>query len=798
MIENPWHILIIDDNPEDRREMRRMLLLGSDRHYYFTEVSLGGDGISSILNMRPNRYDCVLLDFSLPDMDAVEWLRHLESDSSLDVTPVVVITGGAKTDGRNLLRVGAQDFVGKSWSSPESLTRAVENAVDRFALMNERKLARRQLSASESKLNLGVTLAGLGLGEVDFHSDTISLDEIAAKIFDLPANTAVARRDLHAIFHPDERSVILQKISESLDSHSEGYLSLEHRIIKRDGSIAWVSVRTKIEFANHPSGQQRAIRGSLAVLDVTQRKSALGLLEKSEKRYRSLFASIDEGFCIVKLVFDKEGKVADYRFLEVNPAFARQTGLENAQGKTIRQLLPDIDEHWFDVYGAVSLTGEAIKLERFSEALGRWYEVYAFRIDEAEKDQIAILFKDISPRKHAESKLNETIALAESASQAKSEFLTNMSHELRTPLNSILGFAQLMQAGVPSPSPKQTQSLDHIIKAGWYLLRLINETLDLSVIESGVAPTFLEVVNIAEVVQECEELMRPLAQERQIVIDHQSVNPHLSAYADQTRVKQIIINLFSNAIKYGEKGSVVRVTCGQQRVGFVHLAVIDAGPGLSESEMKLLFMPFQRLNKTAATVSGTGIGLAMCKRLTELMHGTIGVESNVGQGCAFWIELPEPEGETPKPEAIENPLKLIEKSHLASEQGCTYSLLHIDDNPLNLELVQELIGQRPNHRLLSASHHGLGHELAQAHQPQVILMDINLPGRTGVESLKKLRENPLTSHIPVIALSSNAKAQEIEQGISAGFLRFVAKPINAEDFLSAVDEALGLSDQPRA
>ncbi len=797
MIEIPWDILIINANPDKRRETRQMLLLGSDRQYNFTEVTLGSEGLAAIRSKSPNHYDCVLLSFSLPDMDALKWLMQLELDPALNVSPVVVITEDKKPDSKSILRAGAQDFIGTNWSSPETLTRAVENAVDRFALMTERKLARRQLSASESKLNLGAALAGLGQGEVDFQTDTVTLNDIAAKIFDLPAKTVFPRKDLHAVFHPDDRSFLEKNIADSLVAGGEGYLSLEHRIIKRDGSIAWVSVRTQIEFTNHPPKNDRPARALLAVLDVNQRKTAIERLEKSEKRYRSLFNSIDEGFCIVKLIFNSEKRVSDYRFLEVNQAFSRQTGLQNAELQTIRQLVPGIEEHWFDLYGTVGRTGEPIQLESFSKALDRWYEIYAFRLDSAENDQIAILFKDISTRKSAETKLNDAISIAESASQAKSEFLTNMSHELRTPLNSILGFAQLMQAGDPRPSPKQTQSLDHIVKAGWYLLGLINETLDLAVIESGVAPTFFEEVNMAEVLQECEELMKPLAKQRLIVINYENVDRQCFAFADQTRVKQILINLLSNAIKYSQRGSVVRVTCGQKRMGYTHLAIIDAGPGLSASEIELLFMPFQRLNKTAESVAGTGIGLAMCKRLTELMHGMIGVESTVGEGCSFWIELPEPEGATSKPVPTVNPTVETESSGQVTEREKTYSLLHIDDNPLNIELVQELVERRPNHRLLSASHHALGHELAQAHQPQVILMDVNLPGKSGIESLKRLRENPLTTHIPVIALSSNAKPQEIEQGISAGFLRFVAKPINAEDFLSAVDEALTLSDHAK-
>jgi CheY-like chemotaxis protein/two-component sensor histidine kinase len=343
-----------------------------------------------------------------------------------------------------------------------------------------------------------------------------------------------------------------------------------------------------------------------------------------------------------------------------------------------------------------------------------------------------------------------------------------------------------MESAPAPPSLSQKRSIKQILKAGWYLLDLINEILDLALIESGKLALCMESVSLAGILRECEDLIEPQARARDIRVSFPLVDEACFVQADRTRVKQVIINLLSNAIKYNSVGGSVAVNYTANTLGHLRLSVADNGAGLAPDKLAQLFQPFNRLGQEERAEEGTGIGLALSKRLVELMDGVIGVDSTVGKGCVFWIELKL------SPQSL---AAAGTAPHLAAAPAHPQAhaplrtLLYVEDNPANLELVEEIIARRPDIHLLSAMDALRGIAIARASQPDVILMDINLPGMSGIRALEILAAEIATAHIPVIAISGNAMPRDIDKGLTAGFFRYLTKPINVAAFMDALDAA---------
>jgi signal transduction histidine kinase/ActR/RegA family two-component response regulator len=416
--------------------------------------------------------------------------------------------------------------------------------------------------------------------------------------------------------------------------------------------------------------------------------------------------------------------------------------------------------------------------------------ITALRDDYGDIIGYLLIGTDNSVRKRVESELTEAMDAAEKANRAKSDFLSGMSHELRTPLNAILGFAQLLETGSPAPTPAQKRHIDQILKAGWYLLELINEILDLALIESGKLTLSEEPVSLGEVMLECRAMIEPQARKRGIGMTFPRLDAPWFVRADRTRVKQVLINLLFNAVKYNRPGGAVVVECAVRPGNCVRISVRDTGLGLTPEQLGQLFQPFNRLGKEAGAEEGTGIGLVMTKRLVELMGGAIGADSGVGTGSVFWVELRKAEA----PQLAGREAGLASPELPRTPEGTPLrTLLYVEDNPANLELVEQLVARRPDLRMLSAADGALGIEYARTCQPDVILMDINLPGVSGIEAMKILRADPSTAHIPIIALSANAVPHDIEKGLEAGFFNYLTKPIKVTQFMDALDAALAFA-----
>ena len=651
-----WHILIIDDSPDDRADLRQMLLRGSDRRYRFSEAELGADGLRQLQQTREGPYDCILLDYCLPDMNAEELLAAFCAGADLPPCPVVVVTGSGRADGRKLLRAGAQDYIGKDWTTPESLTRAVENSRERFALLADRAEAREVLRTERERLDLALTYGNMGIYEWHMVDDRLWWSAELYRVFGVTPETFIPTLDtFSALLHPDDREVFWQNVAESI-AQRQPFLN-EFRIVPPDGKVRWIADRGQTEY----DAEGRGLRHFGVAFDVT------------------------------------EGKVAEAKLIEAKVA-------------------------------------------------------------------------------------------AEIANNAKSDFLSSMSHELRTPLHAILGFAQLIDLASPPPTPAQKRSIDQVLKAGWHLLGLINEVLDLALIESGKLSLSMEPVALAEVLRDCEAMVEPEAQKHGISVAFAPFEAGCSVDADPTRVKQVIINLLSNAIKYNKLGGAVCLTCTPSPPESMRISVRDTGEGLAPEQLAQLFQPFNRLGQKVPGEEGTGIGLVVCKRLVDAMNGRIGVDSTVGQGSVFWVEL-KLTTEAQAASYAAEPTGLVQEAQVLGEAPL-HTLLYVEDNPANLLLVEEILLRRSDIHLLSARNANQGIRLARSFLPDVILMDVNLPDISGSSALKILADDPATAHIPVLALSADANPDDIEKGLLAGFFRYLTKPIKVNEFMKTLDVAL--------
>jgi CheY-like chemotaxis protein len=366
-----------------------------------------------------------------------------------------------------------------------------------------------------------------------------------------------------------------------------------------------------------------------------------------------------------------------------------------------------------------------------------------------------------------------------------------MSHDLRAPLNTILGFAQIIDSDTPPPTLAQAASVEQILRSGWYLLELINEIVDLSQLESGNLVLSMEPTSLSEVLRECQAIIVPQGRKRSIKMTFPPYGIPYFVNADRARLKQVLISLLSNAIKYNRLNGTVVVDCAMSTNAStperIRVSIGDTGAGLSPDMLPHLFQPFERLGLERSAEEGTGIGLVMSKRLVELMGGVIGAESTVGSGSVFWFELnlaAEPQLE------LDGAHSAIVEVPVRNGAPVRSTVLYVEDNPANLELIRQIIARSPNISLLTAEDGPEGILLARAKRPDVILMDINLPGISGIEALKILRADPAIAHIPVVALSANAMIGDIEKALKAGFFRYLSKPIKVKEFMETLEVAL--------
>ena len=510
-----------------------------------------------------------------------------------------------------------------------------------------------------------------------------------------------------------------------------------------------------------------------------ERRQTEQALRSSEEKFSKAFVASPDAVSITRL---QDGLMVD-----VNPAAERLFGYTRAEliGKTSLALgLFDDPADRERFAGLVREQGHVrdyeLRLRKGAEV--RDVLVSADQIDIAGTSHLLSIIRDITAQKRAEQDRLAKEA-AEAANRAKSEFLSRMSHELRTPLNAIIGFGQLME--MDAVTPEQRESVDQILRAGRHLLNLINEILDIARIEAGRLSLSIEPVALQEIVEECQDLIRPSAAQRRIVLDLQTGVDSQIVMADRQRLKQVLLNLLSNAVKFNSEGGRVTLSCTSRPQDRLRLGVTDTGPGISPESLRKLFTPFERLGAGQLGIEGTGLGLALSKTLTEAMQGVMGVESAVGRGSTFWIELPVARDVAPEADAPEPAAAAVGPTAIAR---AARTVLYIEDNLSNLKLLERVMARRPDVRLLTAMQGRLGLDLARQHRPDLILLDLDLPDVRGDQILRTLRDDAATGDIPVVMLTATATPGEIDRLLNSGARAYLTKPFDVKALFSLLDE----------
>lgn len=551
---------------------------------------------------------------------------------------------------------------------------------------------------------------------------------------------------------------------------------------KRDGS------EFPLEISLSPLVTDHGLLVSASIRDITERKQTEQKVRRIQEHLLSAVESIQGAFAI----FD-----AEHRVVLCNSVFQLLLGqpVDRLVGERFDVILDsNIRAGVFDAGALPAEEFRAAWLAYHDNPVGaldlRTRDGRTLRAVErrtAEGGTVAII-ADVSDDVTREDELRSARSLAEAASSAKSEFLASMSHELRTPLNAVLGFAQLLQRDKKEPlSARQLQRVEHVLEGGVHLLHLIDEVLDLSRIEAGSVAVSLEHVSLVDVISEVVATLETLATPAEIQISPLRAAAGTRVIADRARLRQVLMNYGSNAIKYGRRQGKVEFAVAQHDA-VVRVSVTDDGIGIPRSKHDKVFQPFQRAGQEAGVIEGTGIGLAITKRLAELMQGRVGFESSEGKGSSFWIELPIAElalETAPIPRA-----KVGESLALAAADGPSYLVVYVEDNPSNIAFMEDLLSDFDRVQLVTTPTAEIGVAIIRARRPHAVIMDINLPGMSGFEAMKQLQESPETKAIPVIALSAAAMIQDAKRVSSAGFYRYLTKPVQVGELMQVLEELL--------
>ncbi|MEO8798813.1 MAG: PAS domain S-box protein [Polyangiaceae bacterium] len=553
---------------------------------------------------------------------------------------------------------------------------------------------------------------------------------------------------------------------------------------RRDGS------ELQIEVSLSPVRTERGVLVSAALRDISERKQMEALTKVTSDRLTSAVESIEDAFAI----FD-----ADDRLVQCNSVYRAFIG-GRLSGDLIGRGYEEILTAWtveLDLDETQRASFQRERLERRHDAQAsfdvRTRDGRSLRVIDRRTPEGGLVktIWDLTDDVQTAEELRQARLAAEAGSAAKSEFLSSMSHELRTPLNAILGVAQLLEQDRKEPlSARQKARARQVIKGGEHLLRLIDDILDLARIEAGRVSISTEPIDVQDVVEETLGTLTAAARRLDVTIKASPASTRPTIVADRTRLVQILMNFGSNAIKYNRPGGTVSIAVTTPSARRVRITVSDTGFGIPLEQQAKLFQPFQRAGQETGPIEGTGIGLVITERLAGLMSGLVGFKSTPGVGSSFWVELPSSSAAYPSVFPAPAPAPEPSAPRPTIDSGTRRKIVYIEDNPANIALMEDVVDGLDGLELVAAPTAEMGIELAREVMPDMIILDINLPGLSGFDALAALRQDERTRHIPVVALTAAASERDRKRGLDAGFDRYLTKPVKLDELLGALDELL--------
>ena len=622
------------------------------------------------------------------------------------------------------------------------------------------------LRETEERLRLATEATGLGVWLWDPVADRMVWEnERPFEIFGLEPSSEPpsAARLLEEFIHPSDTGHLLREIRRSMRTRSWRQLSCRiHR--RNDGALRWIEITVRPRTMRDG---RLWLLGTMA--DVTGYRRAEAALRSSEELYRTVIASMDEAFCLVEVLFDDGDAPCDYRFLEINKAFEQHTGLNDAVGRTIRELVPVHEPYWWEAYGRVARTGEPVRFVSEAQGLARWYDVYATRLGGAGSRKVAVLFNDITERRRADEELRRLAAELARADRRKNEFLATLAHELRNPLAPLRNGLRLMRIAADRPEVVEpTRAMMERQLA--HMVQLVDDLLDVARISSGKLDLRLQRVALHTVVDSAVETCGPQIEARRQSLGLDLPSLPMWLRADPVRLSQVLGNLLHNASKYTPEGGHIGLSAAPDGEGAVRITVHDDGAGIAPDLLPSVFDMFTQGGRSADTLyGGLGIGLALVRRLVEQHGGTVAAESaGTGQGSAFHVGLPLA-SPAPAASAGEPPPR--------PPSAAPLRVLVADDNADSADTLAMVL-ETEGHELRVAHDGAEALRLAQAWRPDLAILDIGMPGLNGHEVARALRATPGLEDIALLALTGWGSAEDRARSAASGFDLHLTKPVD--------------------